>query len=249
MNTALKRRPKRAADDDLAARAASIDWTDVAAGLDTSGWAPLGNLLSADECEALAACYDNERGFRSTIVMARHGFGRGEYKYFAYPLPGIVAALRPALYAPLVPIANRWNEAMGIAVRYPATHADFIARCHAAGQTRPTPLLLRYGAGDYNCLHQDLYGEHAFPLQAMVALSQLGTDYTGGEFLLVENLPRAQSRGTAITLDQGQAVIWPTRYRPGFGTRGYYRITMRHGVSVLRSGHRHTLGIIFHDAA
>jgi hypothetical protein len=248
MNTALKRRPDNAADDDLAARAASIDWTGVAAGLDTSGWAPLGSLLTAGECETLAACYDNERGFRSTIVMARHGFGRGEYKYFAYPLPGIVAALRPALYAPLVPVANRWNEAMAIGVRYPATHAEFIARCHAAGQTRPTPLLLRYGAGDYNCLHQDLYGEHVFPLQVVILLSQPDKNFTGGELVLTEQRPRMQSRAEVVPLRRGDAAVFAVHHRPVQGARGFYRVNMRHGVSRLTAGRRHTAGIIFHDA-
>ena len=180
--------------------------------------------------------------------MARHGFGRGEYKYFAYPLPDIVAALRPALYAPLVPIANRWNEAMGIAVRYPATHAEFIARCHAAGQTRPTPLLLRYGAGDYNCLHQDLYGEHVFPLQVVILLSQPDTDFTGGELVLTEQRPRMQSRAEVVPLKRGDAAVFAVHHRPVQGTRGFYRVNMRHGVSRLTSGRRHTAGIIFHDA-
>jgi uncharacterized protein len=248
MTTALKRRPGKAADDDLAARAASIDWTAVATGLDSSGWAALAGLLTADECKTLAALYDSERGFRSTIVMARHGFGRGEYKYFAYPLPDLVAALRPALYAPLVPIANRWNEAMAIAVRYPATHAEFIARCHAAGQTRPTPLLLRYGAGDYNCLHQDLYGEHVFPLQVVILLSQPDTDFTGGELVLTEQRPRMQSRAEVVPLKRGDAAVFAVHHRPVQGTRGFYRVNMRHGVSRLTAGRRHTAGIIFHDA-
>jgi len=247
MTTALNRRSGNAADDDLAARVASIDWTAVATGLDSSGWAPLAGLLTADECETLAARYDDERGFRSTIVMARHGFGRGEYKYFAYPLPEIIAALRPALYARLVPLANSWNEAMGIAVRYPATHAEFIARCHAAGQTKPTPLLLQYAAGDYNCLHQDVYGEHVFPLQVAFLLSDPSGDFAGGEFVLTEQRPRMQSRAEVVPLVQGAAVIFPVRHRPVQGTRGVYRVNMRHGVSRLRSGHRHTLGVIFHD--
>jgi hypothetical protein len=180
--------------------------------------------------------------------MARHGFGRGEYKYFAYPLPETIAALRTALYSPLAEIANRWNEAMGIAVRYPREHAAFLSRCHKAGQGKPTPLLLQYGPGDYNCLHQDLYGEHVFPLQATVLLSQPGKDFAGGEFVLTEQRPRMQSRAEVVPLGQGEAVIFPVHHRPVAGTRGTYRVNMRHGVSRLRSGHRHTLGIIFHDA-
>ena len=248
MNTAVQRKRDVAADDDLATRVASIDWTAVAAGLDTQRLGAARGLLTAGECETLAARYDDERGFRSTIVMARHGFGRGEYKYFAYPLPEIIAALRPALYARLVPIANRWNEAMGIAVRYPATHAEFIARCHAAGQTRPTPLLLRYGPGDYNCLHQDLYGEHVFPLQVVILLSQPDTDFTGGEFVLTEQRPRMQSRAEVVPLKRGDAAVFAVHHRPVQGTRGFYRVNMRHGVSRLTSGRRQTAGIIFHDA-
>jgi uncharacterized protein len=248
MNTAVKRKQESAAGDGLERRVASIDWARVAADLDMSGWAALGQLLSAEACAALAGLYDDERGFRSTIVMARHGFGRGEYKYFAYPLPDIVAVLRPALYAPLLPIANRWNETMGIAVRYPAAHAEFIKRCHAAGQTRPTPLLLRYGAGDYNCLHQDLYGEHVFPLQVVILLSEPNMDFTGGELVLTEQRPRMQSRAEVVPLKRGDAAVFAVHHRPVQGTRGFYRVTMRHGVSRLTSGRRHTAGIIFHDA-
>jgi uncharacterized protein len=248
MTTALKRKQDKAADNDIGARVDAIDWPLVGADLDASGVARLEGLLTTDECKALAGLYDNERGFRSTIVMARHGFGRGEYKYFAYPLPDIVALLRPALYAPLVPIANRWNEAMGIAVRYPETHAAFIKSCHAAGQTRPTPLLLKYGAGDYNCLHQDLYGEHVFPLQVVILLSEPGEDFTGGEFVLTEQRPRMQSRAEVVALRRGDAAVFAVHHRPVQGTRGFYRVTMRHGVSALRSGHRQTAGIIFHDA-
>ncbi|MPZ38159.1 MAG: proline hydroxylase [Rhizobiales bacterium] len=232
----------------IATRIASIDWAAIGADLDLNGWALLEHLLTGDECQALADLYHDERGFRSTIVMSRHGFGRGEYKYFAYPLPDLVAALRPALYAPLVPIANRWNEAMGIAVRYPETHAEFVRRCHAAGQKRPTPLLLRYGAGDYNCLHQDLYGEHVFPLQVVILLSEPGKDFTGGEFVLTEQRPRMQSRAEVVPLRRGNAAVFAVHHRPVQGTRGFYRVTMRHGVSRLRSGHRQTAGIIFHDA-
>jgi hypothetical protein len=247
MNTAMQRKPDGAANE-LATRVASIDWTRVATDLDARGWALLPGLLPAGECEALAGRYDDERGFRSTIVMARHGFGRGEYKYFAYPLPDIIATLRPALYAPLVPIANRWNEVMGISVRYPAAHAEFIARCHAAGQTRPTPLLLRYGSGDYNCLHQDLYGEHVFPLQVVILLSQPEQDFTGGELVLTEQRPRMQSRAEVVPLKRGDAAVFAVHHRPVQGTRGFYRVNMRHGVSRLTSGRRHTAGVIFHDA-
>ena len=204
--------------------------------------------MTPEECRALAARYADEDGFRSRIVMARHGFGRGEYKYFANPLPDIVTALRSALYPPLAAIANRWNEQMGIEPRYPDAHDAFLARCHAAGQTRPTPLLLRYAQGDYNCLHQDLYGEHVFPLQATVLLSRPGEEFSGGEFVLTEQRPRMQSRAEVVPLAQGQAVIFPVHHRPVAGTRDTYRVNMRHGVSRLRGGRRHTLGIIFHDA-
>jgi hypothetical protein len=248
MSTALKRKPGTDADAGVGRRVASIDWARVAADLDMSGWAALGPLLTADACDALAGLYGRDESFRSTIVMARHGFGRGEYKYFAYPLPDTIAALRPALYAPLVPIANRWNEAMGIDVRYPAAHADFIKRCHAAGQTRPTPLLLRYGSGDYNCLHQDLYGEHVFPLQVVILLSEPGKDFTGGELVLTEQRPRMQSRAEVVPLKRGDAAVFAVHHRPVQGTRGFYRVTMRHGVSRLISGRRYTAGIIFHDA-
>jgi hypothetical protein len=232
----------------LAARVAALDWSAAAASLDAHGCAVVGPLLDAQQCASLAARYDDEAGFRSRIVMARHGFGRGEYKYFAYPLPDEVAALRAALYPPLVAIANRWNEAMSVALRYPGAHEDYLARCQAAGQTKPTPLLLRYGTGDYNCLHQDLYGEHAFPLQATLLLSQPGEDFSGGEFVLTEQRPRMQSRAEVVALRQGEAVIFPVHHRPVQGTRGTYRVNMRHGVSRLRTGQRHTLGIILHDA-
>ena len=232
----------------LPARIASLDWARIAADLDAHGCAVTGPLLAADACAALAARYDDDARFRSRIVMARHGFGRGEYKYFADPPPDDIAALRTSLYPPLAQIANRWNERMGVALRFPDAHAAFLARCHAAGQTRPTPLLLRYRAGDYNCLHQDLYGEHVFPLQATVLLSRPGDDFSGGEFLLTEQRPRMQSRAEVVPLRQGEAVIFPVHHRPVAGTRGTYRVTMRHGVSRLRSGARHTLGIIFHDA-
>lgn len=226
----------------------ALDWARIAADLDARGCAVIGPLLLPDECAALAALYPADAPFRSRVVMARHGFGRGEYKYFAYPLPEPIAALRTALYPPLAEIANRWNAAMTIATRYPAEHADYLERCHKAGQTKPTPLLLQYGEGDYNCLHQDLYGEHVFPLQATVLLSEPGGDFSGGEFVLTEQRPRMQSRAEVVPLKQGEVVIFPVHHRPVQGTRGIYRVTMRHGVSRLRSGKRHTLGIIFHDS-
>jgi hypothetical protein len=232
----------------LPARIGSLDWPRIAADLDAYGCAVVGPLLGADACAALATRYDDDALFRSRIVMARHGFGRGEYKYFAYPLPDEVAALRTALFSPLARIANRWNEQLGVAPRYPDDHPAYLARCHAAGQTKPTPLLLRYGPGDFNCLHQDLYGEHVFPLQATVLLSRPGDDFSGGEFVLTEQRPRMQSRAEVVPLAQGQAVIFPVHHRPVAGTRGTYRVNMRHGVSRLHAGRRHTLGIIFHDA-
>jgi hypothetical protein len=232
----------------LDARIAGLDWTSLAADVDAHGCAITGPLLSADECAALVAGYGADEQFRSRIVMARHGFGRGEYKYFGYPLPDPVAALRAALYPSLAAIANQWNAALGTDVRYPEMHDAFLERCHAAGQTRPTPLLLQYGPGDYNCLHQDIYGEHIFPLQVAILLSRPGIDFAGGEFVLTEQRPRMQSRAEVVPLSQGEGVIFPVHHRPVRGTRGAYRVTMRHGVSRLRSGHRHTLGIIFHDA-
>jgi hypothetical protein len=233
---------------DVPARVGARDWPAVESHLDTYGWATLPGLLTADETAALAGLYDVADLFRSRVIMARHGFGRGEYQYFAYPLPAIVEALRTAIYPHLAPLANRWNAAMGIDVAYPDAHVDFLARCHAAGQTRPTPLLLQYGEGDFNALHQDVYGEHVFPLQAAVLLSEPGTDFTGGQFVLTEQRPRMQSRVEVVPLSRGDAVIWAVRHRPVQGTRGTYRVTMRHGVSRLLSGRRYTLGIIFHDA-
>jgi uncharacterized protein len=219
------------------------------ADLDRQGWAILPQLVSQGECKALTSLYADEAHFRSRIVMARHGFGRGEYQYFRYPLPGPVQSLRTELYPWIMPIANRWNAAMGIDVQYPATHDQFLARCHDAGQPRPTPLMLKYGPGDYNCLHQDIYGEHVFPLQVAVLLSDPATNFTGGEFVLTEQRPRMQSRACVVPLKQGDAVVFPVRNRPVQGVRGVYRVNLRHGVSEIRSGARHTLGIIFHDAS
>jgi hypothetical protein len=246
--TAPRERASLSAPRTLAGRIAALDWTSMASELDAHGCVTTGPLLSAEECAALAQTYGADAPFRSRVIMARHGFGRGEYKYFAYPLPEVVAALRGALYAPLADIANRWNEALGIALRYPRDHAAYLARCHRAGQAKPTPLLLQYGAGDYNCLHQDLYGEHVFPLQVTFLLSRPGEDFSGGEFVLTEQRPRMQSRAEVVPLAQGEGVIFPVHHRPVQGTRGIYRVNMRHGVSRLRAGHRHTLGIIFHDA-
>lgn len=234
---------------DVASDLEAVDWPAVSTELDAQGWARLPKLLTPAECDAMAGLYPQEARFRSHIVMARHGFGRGEYKYFAYPLPSLIEGLRTALYARLAPIANHWHETMGIDVRFPAGHAAFIERCHRAGQNRPTPLLLRYGSGDYNCLHQDLYGEHVFPLQAAILLSAPGEDFEGGEFVLTEQRPRMQSRVAVVPLTKGDAVVFAVNSRPVQGARGSYRVNLRHGVSKLRSGHRRTLGIIFHDAA
>ncbi|HEU4681952.1 MAG TPA: 2OG-Fe(II) oxygenase [Gemmatimonadales bacterium] len=236
------------APDELTHRIGAVDWSRVSQDLDARGSAVLEGLLSSDECESIAELYSADSIFRSRIVMARHGFGRGEYKYFAYPLPELVTGLRTALYPRLAPIANRWNEAMRIDVRYPAKHRDFISRCHQAGQRKPTTLLLQYEAGDYNCLHQDVYGEHVFPLQVAILLSQPGRDFTGGEFVMTEQRPRMQSRAEVVPLGQGDAVVFAVHHRPVQGTRGVYRVNLRHGVSRIRSGHRHTMGIIFHDA-
>jgi hypothetical protein len=216
--------------------------------LDAQGWAVLPNLLTPDQCGTQAGQYEAPDLFRSRVVMARHGFGRGEYRYFAYPLPPVIAELRTMLYPALAPTANRWYAAMGLAPRFPASHAEFLARCHDEGQTKPTPLLLKYGAGDYNCLHQDLYGAHVFPLQVAILLNVPGQDFAGGEFVLTEQRPRMQSRVAVVPLRQGDGVVFAVNQRPVAGTRGTYRVNLRHGVSVVRSGHRHTLGIIFHDA-
>jgi hypothetical protein len=230
------------------ARVSGLDWRQIGKDLDEQGSALLQGVLSAEECKAVAALYPEESIFRSRVVMGRHGFGRGEYKYFSYPLPRLIEGLRTELYPRLAPVANRWNEAMGIEVRYPDKHADFVQRCHGAGQLRPTPLLLQYGPGDYNCLHQDLYGEHVFPIQVAILLSKPQSDFTGGEFVLTEQRPRMQSRPEVVPLRQGDAVAFAVHHRPVQGTRGTYRVNLRHGVSRLRSGQRHTVGIIFHDA-
>jgi uncharacterized protein len=246
--TAVRRHSAGDAAPDVGARLAALDWARVTWSLEDEGCATLPALLSPRECAELAALYDVEGRFRSRVVMARHGFGRGEYKYFAYPLPEIVAALRTALYPPLAALANRWNEQLGLAQRYPADHASYLRLCHRAGQTRPTPLLLRYGAGDYNCLHQDLYGEQVFPLQATFLLSAPGSDFTGGEFVLVEQRPRQQSRPQVVALGQGDGVVFAVNHRPARGVRGFHRVKLRHGVSRVHTGRRQTLGIIFHDA-
>jgi hypothetical protein len=234
--------------DGLIQRIDWVDWAGVSAQLDAQGSARIPALLDPGECDAIAGLYDRPDGFRSTVTMARHGFGRGEYRYFSYPLPAAVAALRSAVYPHMVAIANRWNEAMAIDARYPVEHARFIARCHEAGQTRPTPLLLRYDKGDYNCLHQDVYGEHVFPLQLVVLLSRPQHDFEGGELVLTEQRPRMQSRVEVLPLRQGDAAVFAVRERPVKGSRGSYRVQMRHGVSRIHAGRRHTLGVIFHDA-
>ncbi len=233
---------------ELAGRVASIDWARVASDLDARGFATIERTLDPGECRAIAKLYDDDGRFRSRVVMARHGFGRGEYQYFRYPLPDIIFDLRRSLYPRLAPIANRWNESMRLEARFPAHHEEFLERCHAAGQTRPTPLLLRYGAGDFNALHQDLYGEHVFPLQVAFLLSEPSKDFEGGELVLTEQRPRMQSRASVVPLRQGDGVVFAVNHRPVQGTRRTYRVTMRHGVSEVRSGRRHTLGIIFHDA-
>ncbi len=239
---------ERESTADIDSRIQAFDWPGASAHLDAHGWALIPKLLTAAECDALAGLYDDDRLFRSRVIMARHGFGRGEYKYFAYPLPAPVAALRATLYPRLVPVANRWNQSMGSDVQYPDRHDEFLRRCHDAGQTRPTPLLLQYGTGDFNALHQDLYGEHAFPLQVAILLSEPERDFTGGEFVLTEQRPRMQSRAEVVPLRSGDGVVFAVHNRPVQGTRGMYRVNLRHGVSRLRSGHRHTVGIIFHDA-
>lgn len=234
--------------DAPSSRVAALDWAAVAAALDERGHAVVGPLLTETECRSLAVGYDHDEMFRSRVVMRRHGFGSGEYKYYAYPLPEMIALLREALYPPLADIANRWAAELGRDGRYPKDLSTYIGQCHAAGQSRPTPLLLRYGPGDYNCLHQDLYGDLHFPLQVAILLSRPGADFAGGEFVLTEQRPRMQSRVDVVALEQGQGVVFPVNHRPVRGSRGPYRVTMRHGVSRLHSGARHTLGLIFHDA-
>jgi uncharacterized protein len=229
-------------------RVNALDWPRISQELDTQGSAILERLIPSDECRAVVAMYPQDDLFRSRVVMARHGFGRGEYKYFAYPLPQIVAELRTELYPRLAPIANKWNTRMGIEIQYPESHAEFIKRCHNAGQNKSTPLLLQYASGDYNCLHQDLYGEHVFPIQVAILLSEPVKDFIGGEFVLTEQRPRMQSRPEVVPLRQGDAVAFAVHHRPVQGARGFYRVNLRHGVSRIRSGHRHTVGIIFHDA-
>jgi uncharacterized protein len=238
-----------AAHGDLAKRVAAVDWPKVEADLDGQGSAVIKRLLSPPECLDLASLYKRDDPFRSRVVMACHGFGRGEYRYFDYPLPQLIGALRESVYVRLVPVANRWYEAMGFRVRFPDQHAEFLDRCHAAGQRKPTPLLLQYASGDYNCLHQDLYGEHVFPLQLVVLLAEPGRDFEGGEFVMTEQRPRMQSRPMVLPLRQGDAAVIAVSHRPVQGTRGTYRVNMKHGVSALQSGYRHTAGIIFHDAA
>ena len=235
--------------DRTGARVQAADWPRLATDLSETGCAIVPSLVSPDECADLVALYDREEPFRSRVIMARHGFGRGEYKYFAAPLPGLIADLRSALYARLAPVANEWHARLGIARRFPPDHTAYLARCVESGQTRPTPLLLRYGPGDYNCLHRDLYGDEVFPLQATVLLSRPVEDFEGGEFVLVEQRPRMQSRAEVVALRQGEAVIFAVSHRPVHGARGTYRVALRHGVSRVRSGQRHTLGVIFHDAA
>ena len=234
--------------EEIAHRVEAVDWDQVSSSLDAEGNAMIGGLLKPEECREIAGFYNQDDIFRSRVIMGRHGFGKGEYKYFSYPLPDIVQCLRTAVYPHLAPIGNKWNEAMNINVRYPDQHAEFLSRCHQAGQTRPTPLLLQYEPGDYNCLHQDLYGEHVFPLQLAILLSEPGTDFTGGEFVMTEQRPRMQSRPMVVPLRQGDAVIFAVHNRPVKGTKGTYRVNLRHGVSRLLSGRRHTMGIIFHDA-
>jgi hypothetical protein len=229
-------------------RLGCLDWHSIVTSLDEQGSVLLPRVLKPEECRALAELYPQDDRFRSRVVMGRHGFGKGEYKYFNYPLPEVVSELRTELYRRLSPVANRWNLAMGIDTRYPAEHADFLEQCHSSGQLRPTPLLLQYGEGDYNCLHQDLYGERVFPIQVAFLLSEPTRDFSGGEFVLTEQRPRMQSRPEVVPLRQGDGVAFAVHHRPVRGTRGTYRVNLRHGVSRIRSGQRHTIGIIFHDA-
>ncbi|MGY5779675.1 2OG-Fe(II) oxygenase [Rhizobium sp. LEGMi135b] len=248
MNTSTSIFAPAFAESSIEARVDAYGWTSLAGELDSFGCAILPKLLAPEECDAISRLYPEERHFRSHIIMARHGFGRGEYRYFNYPLPGLLGGLRTALYPHLAEIANRWNERMGVEERYPDEHAAFLRQCHEAGQRRPTPLLLQYVPGDFNCLHQDLYGELAFPIQVAILLSEPGRDFTGGEFVLTEQRPRMQSRVDVVPLRQGDAVAFAVHNRPVRGTKGSYRVNLRHGVSRIRSGMRHTAGIIFHDA-
>jgi uncharacterized protein len=248
MSTHIEERSSITSVKNIAERVEELDWERILHDLDAQGSAIIERLITSAECDTLAQLYPQDRIFRSRVLMAQHGFGLGEYKYFSYPLPDLVDDLRTTIYPCLVPIANRWNSVMGIDVRYPEKHADFITRCHNAGQFKPTPLLLQYGPGDYNCLHQDLYGEHVFPLQATILLSEPERDFTGGEFVLTEQRPRMQSRPEVVPLRQGDVLIFAVHHRPVQGTRGSYRVNLRHGVSRVRSGRRHTVGIIFHDA-
>jgi hypothetical protein len=248
MNTSPSALAPVTADQPIETRVNAYDWRALAGELDGFGCAILPKLLLPEECEAISGLYPQERHFRSHVIMARHGFGKGEYRYFSYPLPALLAGLRTALYPHLASIANKWNERMNVEERYPAQHASFLKRCHEAGQTRPTPLLLQYVPGDFNCLHQDLYGDLAFPIQVAILLSEPGRDFTGGEFVLTEQRPRMQSRAEVVPLRQGDAVAFAVHNRPVRGSKGNYRVNLRHGVSRIRSGMRHTVGIIFHDA-
>jgi hypothetical protein len=249
VNAPLKKAPSAAPDVAPAdARVAALNWPSLRSQLDGFGNAVIERLLTLDECGAMSALYPDDGQFRSHVHMARHGFGKGEYKYFKYPLPNLISGLRTALYPHLATVANAWNERMNVDQRYPTKHAEFLKQCHEAGQKRPTPLLLQYVPGDFNCLHQDLYGDLAFPLQVAILLSEPGKDFTGGEFVLTEQRPRMQSRAEVVPLKQGDAVVFAVHNRPVQGTKGNYRVNLRHGVSRLRSGKRHTVGIIFHDA-
>jgi hypothetical protein len=238
----------RSTDRAIAERVRTIAWEQVLKELDALGSAKITRILSEDECQALSSLYQQDNRFRSTVVMQRHGFGRGEYRYFNYPLPGVVASLRTAIYPQLVPLANRWARSMGVDVHYPDELAAYLERCHQAGQNKPTPLILRYLTDDYNCLHQDLYGEHVFPIQLTILLSAPDKDFTGGEFVMTEQRPRMQSRPMVVSLRQGDGVLFAVNNRPVQGNKGVYRVKLRHGVSRIRSGQRHALGIIFHDA-
>lgn len=249
MTIASARRNTAVADHRIGQRVSAFDWSSLAEELDARGVAIMRDLLSADACREIANSYNDDALFRSTVIMARHGFGRGEYRYFDYPLPDVVQDLRVALYPRLAPIANAWRERLGGEPAFPAEHEAYLKRCREAGQSKPTPLLLRYREGDYNCLHQDVYGEQVFPLQVAVLLAEPGRDFEGGEFVLTEQRPRMQSRAEVVALRQGDGIIFPVRERPVQGTKGVYRVNMRHGVSRVRGGLRHTLGIIFHDAA